>query len=266
MAQEQQRLPSSPLAVCSLLRAALLLLREDPASELRPALFDLLVKCLRHANDVPAVLFFSVDGRLRSRPRVSPFPRRFSPLPSCLDALLRPLFPPPASSSRLLSPPTPYSLFSFQFPVNQASLPLPTPLFHASLALLQRVSTFLQSPSVPLPRPLQLPEKFFPLLLRFARELCRSRGNSALFSLTQTTFSTPKIAPISVNCCCRSGITCRPAISTSYSTVSPSARSPAVFGSVSSGSFVWNACVCVSASRFAPPKSRFPSSFSSPRF
>ena len=75
MAQLQQRLPSSPLAVCSLLRAALLLLREDPASELRPALFDLLVKCLRHANDVPAVLFFSVDGRLRSRPRVSPFPR-----------------------------------------------------------------------------------------------------------------------------------------------------------------------------------------------
>ncbi|CBK24517.2 uncharacterized protein [Blastocystis hominis] len=54
VAQLQQRLPSSPLAVCQLLRAAILLLREDPAQELRPALFDLLVKCLRHANDMVA--------------------------------------------------------------------------------------------------------------------------------------------------------------------------------------------------------------------
>ena len=71
----QQKLPSSPLAVCALLRAALFLLREDPAQELRSAIFDLLVKCLRHANDVPAVFSFSLDGRLRGCAGVSSPPR-----------------------------------------------------------------------------------------------------------------------------------------------------------------------------------------------
>ncbi|KNB46255.1 coatomer subunit [Blastocystis sp. subtype 4] len=50
--QLRQHLPTSPLAVCMLIRYSVRLLREDGSSEVSHDIYDLLLRCLRHTSDM----------------------------------------------------------------------------------------------------------------------------------------------------------------------------------------------------------------------
>ena len=52
MSQLQQRMPTSPLSLCMLIRYAVRLLHDDPSAELQHTVYEMLLKCLRHASDV----------------------------------------------------------------------------------------------------------------------------------------------------------------------------------------------------------------------
>ena len=55
----RQRLPTSPLSLCMLIRYSVTALKEDPSSENAPEIYDMLVKSLRHYNDVS--IFYSIS-------------------------------------------------------------------------------------------------------------------------------------------------------------------------------------------------------------
>lgn len=50
--QLRQHLPTSPLAVCMLIRYSVRLLREDGDSEMARDVYEMLLRCLRHTSDV----------------------------------------------------------------------------------------------------------------------------------------------------------------------------------------------------------------------
>ncbi len=56
--QLRQHLPTSPLAVCMLIRYSVRLLREDGSSEVSHDIYDLLLRCLRHTSDVRIIKSF----------------------------------------------------------------------------------------------------------------------------------------------------------------------------------------------------------------
>lgn len=52
LTQLRQHLPTSPLAVCMLIRYSVRMLREDMNGEAAREIYEMLLKCLRHSNDV----------------------------------------------------------------------------------------------------------------------------------------------------------------------------------------------------------------------
>lgn len=48
----RQRMPTSPLSLCMLIRYSVTLLREDPENENAREIYDMIVGLLRHYNDV----------------------------------------------------------------------------------------------------------------------------------------------------------------------------------------------------------------------
>ena len=58
----RQRLPTSPLSLCMLIRYSVDILRDDPNAESARDIYDMLVKCLRHSNDVRVSEGCYVDG------------------------------------------------------------------------------------------------------------------------------------------------------------------------------------------------------------
>lgn len=55
LSQLRQRLPTSPLSLCMLIRYSARLLQEDDGSDSDTSreIYDMMVKCLRHSSDVP---------------------------------------------------------------------------------------------------------------------------------------------------------------------------------------------------------------------
>lgn len=52
LSQLRQRLPTSPLSLCMLIRCSARLLQEDENNECSRDIYDMMVKCLRHSSDV----------------------------------------------------------------------------------------------------------------------------------------------------------------------------------------------------------------------
>lgn len=53
LSQLRQRLPTSPLSLCMLIRSSARLLQEDASNECSREIYEMMVKCLRHSSDVP---------------------------------------------------------------------------------------------------------------------------------------------------------------------------------------------------------------------